>query len=151
MGIASVPLTPTTVEANVEAHVALTSDAHGGLVSPLGMHRVAEMALPAFTAGALTVNPGVDKVNAYVIVEGREEPADSTVSIGTTGSPPNGVYLIACYALALGHTVTVANDGPAGGNLGTFSASMTKEQSVIAYFDGANFIAQGTPWLFART
>jgi hypothetical protein len=112
--------------------------------------RAEEVVLPAFSAGALMLSPGTDKTNVYVINEGRTEPADSTITLVTTESPRNGFYAVSCYALALGHTVSVANDGPAKGSLGTFTATLEKPLQVVAYFDGTNYIPQGYVWLKPR-
>lgn len=104
--------------------------------------------VPAFVAGAASVSPGTDKVSEYVIGESVSLLVPSTLTIADADSPPIGNYLISCYSLSLGSTLTIA--GSPGGNLGTIAASLTIPRGLMAWFDGTNFIFNGYCYLQPR-
>jgi hypothetical protein len=103
--------------------------------------------VPNFTAGAASVAPGTDKVSEYVIGESVKLSVGSTLTLTNTDSPPTGNYLVSCYSLSLGNTLTIA--GSPGGNLGTIAESDCPI-GLMAWFDGTKYIFNGYCYLQSR-
>ena len=100
-----------------------------------------------FTAGAASIAPGTDQVSRYPIAAARTLSQASALTLATTGTPVVGNKIIACYALALGYTLSIVNGGPLANTLATFGATLPKPQGVIVYWDGTNYIFNGYVWI----
>jgi hypothetical protein len=101
----------------------------------------------AFTAGAASIAPGTDQVSRYPIAAARTLSQASALTLATTGTPVVGNKIIACYALSLGYPLSIVNGGPLANTLATFTATLTKPQGVIVYWDGTNYIFNGYVWI----
>jgi hypothetical protein len=111
---------------------------------------IAQTACPAFTAGAATVEPGTAKAGEVVAPSTLALAQNSTLTFSPTNMVQGPVYFT-IHALALGFTLTLANGGPAHGNLGTaIPASMTVPRIYCLYFDGTNLSYQGYTYGKAR-
>jgi len=99
--------------------------------------------VPAFVANAATIAPGTDKASRYPIEAARTLAAGAALTLSTADTPVIGNKLIACYALALGQTLSIVNGGPLANTLGTFEASLTKPRGLVVYWDGTNYRFNG--------
>jgi hypothetical protein len=99
--------------------------------------------VPAFVAGAASIAPGTDNASRYVIEAARTLDQASALTLATTDSPAVGNKLIACYALALGETLSIVNGGPLAGTLATIAASRTNPIGVVLWWNGANYSFNG--------
>jgi hypothetical protein len=101
---------------------------------------IASFAVPAFVAGAATIAPGTAKASRYYIAADRTLASGSVLTIVSTDMPTPFNFVIACYALALGNTLTVSYGSDI---LGIFEASMTAPKDLVLLFDGAKVVSNG--------
>jgi hypothetical protein len=113
-----------------------TTDTAGA--APPGTVFPAQGTVPAFVTGAASIAPGTDKASQYNIEPSRILAQASALTIASTGTPVIGPKLIACYALALGYTLSIVN-GPGANTIGTFASTLTKPSGLIVKWDGTDY------------
>jgi hypothetical protein len=82
-----------------------------------------------------TLQPAVDKASEYTQVELT---ADRTKTFGVTGVVPGTRVRI--ILAASNYSITIANGGPAGGQLFTFGQGRTENQAASFRYDGTNWV-----------
>jgi hypothetical protein len=98
---------------------------------------------PTIVANAATISPGPYGPGRYTIPATLALGAGATVSIDKAGSPTTHMQiLIACRALALGFTLTIANAaaGGNGGNIVVIPASLAHPIFIPIIFNGVDWI-----------
>ena len=98
---------------------------------------------PTIVANAATISPGPYGPGRFTIPSALTLGANATVSIDKAGSPVTGMaFVLCCRALALGFTITIANNaaGGNGGNLVVVPASLTKPIYIPFIFNGVDWI-----------
>ena len=98
---------------------------------------------PTIVANAATISPGPYGPGRVTIPSTLTLGANATVSIDKAGSPVTGMaFVLCCRALALGFTITIANNaaGGNGGNLVVVPASLTKPIYIPFIFNGVDWI-----------
>ena len=98
---------------------------------------------PTIVANAATISPGPYGPGGVTIPSTLILGANATVNIDKAGSPVTGMaFVICCRALALGFTITIANNaaGGNGGNLVVVPASLTKPIYIPFIFNGVDWI-----------
>ena len=107
-------------------------------VVPAGTVFPEQGTVPVFVTGAASIAPGTDKASQYNIGPSITLTQASALTIASTGTPVIGPKLIACYALALGYTLSIVN-GPGANTIGTFASTLTKPSGLIVKWDGTNY------------
>ena len=105
--------------------------------------RNAQVACPAFTAGAASLAMGTGKYSECVIESARTLSAPSTLTLTTTDMEAGQMFKVTCKALTLGQVLTITS---ASVNLATFAASLTRARAHYFFFDGATLFYDHTDY-----
>ena len=118
------------------------------LLVDVGLDALAQGTIPAFAANVSSIFPGTDKACSYTLASTVALAAGSTLYVNVTDltTRPCDVF-ITCKALALGYALSVVNNGPAAGTLGTFAGSLTKAEVMKLWWNGKDYIFNGQVWL----
>ena len=95
----------------------------------------------ALTDADTTVQPFTDKVSKYSAAAASRT-GNRTKTLGIASAYTGKWVEIEDRDLSA-NTLTVANAGTAGGNLGVFPTSHTNPMSMLCYYDGVNWLFNG--------